>query len=76
MFYSNSYKNWETAQLLICHYDLSSQIVHLKKAKSKQTFFFVSVPYQALYMKTYAHFIVTSDINVPQKCCGTLGISV
>jgi len=51
MFYSNTYKNWETAQLLIGHCDLFSQIVNLKKAKSKQTFLFVSVLYQALYMR-------------------------
>ena len=76
MFYSNTYKNWETAWLLICHYDLFSQIVHLKKAKSKQTSFFVSVQYRVLYMKTYAHFIVTSDINAPQKRYGALGISI
>jgi len=76
MFYSNTYKNWETAQLLICHYDLFSQIVHQKKAKSKQTFLFVSVQYRALYMKTYTHFIVTSDIDVPQKRCGTLYICI
>jgi len=52
MFYSNTYKNWETVQQFVGHYDLFSQIVHLKKAKSKQTFFFfVSVQYWALYMR-------------------------
>jgi hypothetical protein len=32
MFYSNTYKNRETAQRLICCYDLFSQIIRLKKA--------------------------------------------
>jgi hypothetical protein len=40
MFYGNTYKNWETAQWRICHYDLFSQIVRLKKAMSKRTFFY------------------------------------
>jgi hypothetical protein len=32
MFYSNTHKNKETAQRLICYYDLFSQIIRLKKA--------------------------------------------
>ena len=31
MFYSNTYKNRETAQRLICYYDPFSQIIRLKK---------------------------------------------
>ena len=39
MFYGNAYKNGETAQRFIRHYDLFKQIVCLKKAVSKRTFF-------------------------------------
>jgi len=38
MFYSNTYKKRLTAQRLICYYDLFSQIIRLKKAKSKLMF--------------------------------------
>jgi hypothetical protein len=41
MFYGNTYKNLETAQRLIYHYDLFNQIVRLKKAIRKRTFFFL-----------------------------------
>jgi hypothetical protein len=44
-------------------YDLFSQIVLLKKAMSKRTFF-VSMQYRSLYMKTYLRFIVAGDINL------------
>ena len=37
MFYGNACKNLEIAQRCICHCDLFSQIVRLKKAMSKQT---------------------------------------
>jgi hypothetical protein len=39
MFYGNTYKNWETAQWILCQYDLFDQILRLKKAMSKRTFF-------------------------------------
>jgi hypothetical protein len=39
MFYSSTYKNWETVQWLTCHYDLFSQIVYVKIGMSKPTFF-------------------------------------
>ena len=58
MFYSNTCKNWATAQGLICHYDLFSQIVSLRKATSKRTF---SVQYRALRVKPYVHFIVAGE---------------
>jgi hypothetical protein len=38
-FHCITHKNWETAQWLICHYDLFSQILRLKKAISKNFFF-------------------------------------
>jgi hypothetical protein len=39
MIYGNAYKNWEISQRLICHLDMLSQILSLKNAMSKQTFF-------------------------------------
>jgi hypothetical protein len=72
MLYRSTYKNWETTQFHICHYDLLSQTVRLKKAVSKWTFFY-SMQHRTLYMKTCARFIVTGYINLPQKhCCSTL----
>ena len=38
MFHGNTYKNWETQQWFTCQYNFS-QIVNLKKAMGKQTFF-------------------------------------
>jgi len=41
---------------------------------SKRTFF-DSMQHRTLYMKTCARFIVTGDINLPQKqCYATLNI--
>ena len=39
MLYNSAYKTWETVQWLFCHYDLFSQIIHLKKAMCKWTSF-------------------------------------
>jgi hypothetical protein len=36
--FANVSKNWETAQRLICHYDLFSQIVRLKKGHEQTKF--------------------------------------
>ena len=39
MIYGDTYKNWETAQLLNYHYDLFSQNLRLKKAMNRRIFF-------------------------------------
>jgi len=46
MFYGNAYNNRETSQQRLCHCDLLSQNVHLKKVMSKQSF----VSMQHLYI--------------------------
>lgn len=38
MFYGNTHENWKNTKLLVCNYDLFSQIIHLKKTMSKRTF--------------------------------------
>jgi esterase/lipase superfamily enzyme len=76
MFHGNNYKNWETAQWLICHYNLFSQIVCLKKAMSRQTFFGINAASGTLHENLYI-FNFCSDINLPQKhCCTTLNIFI
>jgi hypothetical protein len=64
MFYDNAYKNWGTAQRLICHYDLFSQNLRLKKAKGKQIFFFL-MQFWELLMKACVCFIAAGNINFP-----------
>ena len=61
MFYGYTYKNWETAQRLICHSDLFSQIARLKKAIRKRTFFCFSLTF------TYDKRANCSDYNWFQK---------
>jgi len=38
MIYGITYQNWELAQRLVCHYDLFTQIILLKKALRERTF--------------------------------------
>jgi len=60
----------------LCHYDLFSQIVCLKKAMTNE-YYIACWQHHAVCMNNYAHFIFAGDINFPQKhCCATLSIFI
>ena len=63
MFHGNSHKNCETAQRLVCHFDLSSQIARLKGAMGKKTVFCSN----AVHINNYVRFIVDGDINLHKR---------
>jgi len=72
MFHSNTYKNCETQQWFICHYNFS-QIVSLKKAMGKQTFFCFNAALGTLHKLPYKHCCTTLNdfIWLTVKCSST-----
>jgi hypothetical protein len=64
-------RNCDAAPRLVCHCDMSSKIVFLKKTVIRRTFFWVQC--RTLY-STWRHacFIVAGNINLPPKQRATL----
>jgi len=72
MFHGNTYKNCETQQWFICHYNVS-QIVSLKKAMDKQTFFCFNAAVGILHKLPYKNCCTTLNVFIwlTVKCSST-----
>jgi len=62
----NAYKNWETAQRRICHYDLYTEL-YVWISSWWSEYYIILMQHQTFLIKTQVGFIVAGDINFPYK---------